>query len=78
MTENELARAAEGVEVLGELGPGFDRILSPEAIGLVAMLERRFGDERRRLLARRRRKARFSGRNGGREGGRLARRTLAR
>ncbi len=53
MTENELARAAEGVEVLGELGPGFDRILSPEAIGLVAMLERRFGDERRRLLARR-------------------------
>jgi malate synthase len=53
MTENELAQAAEGVEVLGELAPGFDDILSPEAIGLVAMLERRFGDERRRLLARR-------------------------
>ncbi|MAG98460.1 MAG: malate synthase A [Alphaproteobacteria bacterium] len=49
----ELAQAAEGVELLGVLAPGFDEILSPQAIGLVAMLERRFGDERRRLLERR-------------------------
>ncbi|HJP23038.1 MAG TPA: malate synthase A [Alphaproteobacteria bacterium] len=49
----ELAQAAEGVELLGALAPGFDEILSPQAIGLVAMLERRFGDERRRLLERR-------------------------
>ena len=49
----ELAQAAEGVELVGAVAPGYEEILSPEALGLVAMLERRFGDQRRRLLEQR-------------------------
>ena len=44
----------EGIEVKGEMAPGFEEILSPEALHFVASLERRFGEVRRRLLAARR------------------------
>ena len=40
-----------GVEIAGPAVPGLDEILSAEACAFVAMLERRFGTERRRLLA---------------------------
>ena len=40
-----------GVEIAGPAVPGLDKILSAEACAFVAMLERSFGDERRRLLA---------------------------
>ena len=40
-----------GVEIAGPAVPGLDEILSAEACAFVAMLERRFGAERRRLLA---------------------------
>ena len=39
------------IEIAGPAVPGLDEILSAEACAFVAMLERRFGAERRRLLA---------------------------
>jgi malate synthase len=42
-----------GVEIRGAMEPGFEAILTPEAVGFIVELERRFGAERRRLLARR-------------------------
>jgi len=42
---------AHGVEIRGPLKPGYEKILTPEAIAFVASLERRFGAERQRLLA---------------------------
>ena len=42
-----------GVEIRGELKPGYERILSTEALSFVAGLQRKFGPERERLLARR-------------------------
>ena len=44
---------ADGVEVLGRLGPGYAEILSPEALAFVAGLERKFGPECQALLRRR-------------------------
>ena len=40
-----------GVEIAGPAVPGLDKILTEEACAFVAMLERSFGDDRRRLLA---------------------------
>ncbi|MEJ0068046.1 MAG: hypothetical protein WDO24_04185 [Pseudomonadota bacterium] len=40
-----------GVEIRGDLQPGFEEILTPEAVGFIVELERRFGAERHRLLA---------------------------
>ncbi len=40
-----------GVRILGPMQPGFEQILTAEAVGFVAGLERKFGAERRRLLA---------------------------
>ncbi len=40
-----------GVTVKGPMRQGYDRVLSPEALTFVAHLERRFGAERRKLLA---------------------------
>ena len=37
----------------GALKPGYDKVLTPAAIAFIAELERKFGPERRRLLARR-------------------------
>jgi len=42
-----------GVEILGPLAPGYEEILSPEALAFVADLERRFGARREEQLARR-------------------------
>ncbi len=48
-----LSEHAEGTEILGEISPGFEEILTPEAIGLIALLQREYGAERDKLLARR-------------------------
>src|SRR6202789_3184561 len=40
----------KGVELRGAMEPGFERILSAEALGFLAQLERKFGPERQRLL----------------------------
>ncbi|MGH7000965.1 MAG: hypothetical protein ACREEA_05605, partial [Stellaceae bacterium] len=37
---------AHGVEIRGPLKPGYEKILTQEAIAFVASLERRFGAER--------------------------------
>ena len=44
---------SEGVELFGELPPGGEQILTPEALGFVADLERQFGAQRKALLERR-------------------------
>ncbi len=41
------------LEIVAPMKPGYEAILTPEALAFVADLERRFGPERRRLLARR-------------------------
>jgi malate synthase len=43
----------EGAVIRGAQKPGYDGMLTAEAIAFVADLERKFGPERRRLLARR-------------------------
>jgi malate synthase len=43
----------KGVVIRGAMKPGYDKVLTPEAIDFVVELEREFGAERRRLLARR-------------------------
>ena len=43
----------KGIAIRGAMRAGHDKILSAEALDFVAELERRFGPERRRLLARR-------------------------
>jgi malate synthase len=43
----------DGVDVRGEMRPGYEKVLTPGAILFLAGLERRFGAERQRLLARR-------------------------
>src|SRR5712691_12191427 len=47
---NDLPR---GVVVRGAMKPGYEKVLTAEAVAFVAELERKFGPERRRLLARR-------------------------
>ncbi|MGF1462925.1 MAG: malate synthase A [Maricaulaceae bacterium] len=50
----------QGVRVRGPLQPGYDTILTPEALAFIADLERRFGPRRRALLeARQARQARL-------------------
>ena len=44
---------ARGIELAAPMKPDHDAILTPEALAFVADLERRFGPERQRLLARR-------------------------
>ncbi len=46
-------RRPKGIEVLAPMKPGYETILTPEALAFVIELERSFGPERRRLLARR-------------------------
>lgn len=40
----------EGVTIRGEMRPGYETILTPEALGLLAGIHRRFDAERKRLL----------------------------
>ncbi|MGA7264179.1 MAG: malate synthase A [Stellaceae bacterium] len=42
-----------GVAIRGPIKPGYEQVLTPEAIDFAVELEREFGAERRRLLARR-------------------------
>ena len=49
MNGNEMELNA-GIEITGEMAPGFEEILTPEALHFVASLERRFGGERKRLI----------------------------
>jgi len=42
-----------GVEITGRLKPGYETVLTPEAVAFVVELQRKFGPERRRLLQRR-------------------------
>jgi malate synthase len=44
---------AQGIVVRGAMRPGYEKVLTPEAVAFVAELERKFGPERRCLLARR-------------------------
>jgi malate synthase len=46
-------QSAPGIELRGAFKPGYETILTPAALAFVAGLERRFGAERRRLLAER-------------------------
>lgn len=46
-----LRSAHEGVELIGEIKPGYEEILTTEALGLVAILQRKFGTRRKELLA---------------------------
>jgi len=46
--------AVSGVTITAKNGPGYETILTPEAIKFVAALERRFGARRHELLVRRR------------------------
>src|SRR5579862_8783410 len=41
------------VEIAGRLKPGYDRVLTPEAVAFVVELQRKFGGDRKRLLDRR-------------------------
>lgn len=50
MKGNEMELTA-GIKVTGAMAAGFDGILTPEALHFVAGLERRFGAERKRLIA---------------------------
>jgi malate synthase len=43
----------EHLVLRGELGDGYEKVLTPAAIAFIAELERKFGPERRRLLGRR-------------------------
>src|SRR6266478_4567833 len=42
-----------GVVIRGAMAPGYEKVLTPEAVAFAVELEREFGAERRRLLARR-------------------------
>jgi malate synthase len=53
MSATRTGKDAVGVEIKAPLRPGFDEILTPEALALVANLHRAFDDRRRDLLARR-------------------------
>ncbi len=48
-----MAISIPGVELKGPIKPGYERVVTPEAIAFVVELERKFGAERKRLLARR-------------------------
>ena len=50
---HDFSAEAEGALVLGAMKAGYEAVLRPEALGFVAMLERRFGPRRLELLRRR-------------------------
>ena len=43
--------AGEGIEIIGPYGDRYDEILSPDALRLIASLQREFGARRAELLA---------------------------
>src|SRR5436190_10284570 len=53
MTHSSKVTLPKGVEIVGEMGPRFSEILTPEALAFVAKLEREFGQRRLQSLKRR-------------------------
>ena len=51
LTDGNEMELTAGIEIKGEMAPRFEEILSREALHFIAGLERRFGAERRRLIA---------------------------
>jgi malate synthase len=51
LTQATTRQASPGIELHGEMKAGYEAILTPAALAFLAGLERRFGAERRRLLA---------------------------
>src|SRR6185437_12388340 len=51
--EASMAISIPGVELKGAIKPGYERVVTPEAMAFVVELQRKFGAERKRLLARR-------------------------
>jgi malate synthase len=51
MTWEERGMASDGVEITGPKGDRFDEVLTPEAAGLIAALQRELGGRRTELLA---------------------------
>ncbi len=49
----ETTNPPQGVVIRGAMKPGYEKVLTPEAVAFVVELERTFGAERRRLLERR-------------------------
>ncbi|PWE17441.1 malate synthase A [Marinicauda salina] len=49
----DTASTPQGVTIRGAMRPGYDEILTPDALALLADIHRRFDGERRRLLAER-------------------------
>ena len=50
-TDRDDMKLTAGIEITGAMAPGFEDILEPAALHFVAGLERRFGAERKRLMA---------------------------
>ncbi|MFW6299979.1 MAG: malate synthase A, partial [Oceanicaulis sp.] len=50
---NHHAQTDQGLKILGQMKPGYEEILTPEALALLTDVHRRFEAERRRLLAER-------------------------
>ncbi|MBX3509473.1 MAG: malate synthase A, partial [Parvibaculum sp.] len=51
MSKAAATTIAEGIIVKGAIKPGYERILTPEALAFAASLERKHGARRRELLA---------------------------
>jgi malate synthase len=49
----QAATMLQDIEIRGAITPPYDKILTPEAIDFVATLERKFGNDRQRILAKR-------------------------
>ena len=49
----ETSSPLPGVAIRAPIKPGYERVLTPEAVAFAVELERKFGAERQRLLARR-------------------------
>ncbi|MEO6970607.1 MAG: malate synthase A, partial [Chthoniobacterales bacterium] len=53
MTNTDQTRTKNSVRVVGEVAPGFDEILTPDALAFVAKLHRTFNGRRLDCLQRR-------------------------
>ncbi|MFX6201812.1 hypothetical protein ABTF50_20650, partial [Acinetobacter baumannii] len=49
-TAKTIENALPGVVLKAPMGPRFDEILTPEAVGFVVELQRKFNETRKRLL----------------------------
>ncbi len=54
LPETSTIAPPDGIEIFGEIKPGYEEILTVEALGFIAQLERKFGPRRLELLERRR------------------------